>query len=182
MAFDAMTQVISQNAGLTPIVGDLLFKSADFPLADEIADRLRRMVPPQALGKGPDPQTQQLQMQLQQAQHAVVALQQQLEQAKAAVAKSQAQAATAQATAAQTKVAHIMSAGEQDREWYDSETKRLAAIGGIDPAALLPLIRQMVGQVMQENPLPHIRAHVLHDQSLEPQEPLSSQSTSSAVQ
>lgn len=61
--FNALTQILSYNKELTPIVGDLLFKSGDFAMADDIAERLRRMVPPQALGDGPSEQEQQLQAQ-----------------------------------------------------------------------------------------------------------------------
>jgi hypothetical protein len=37
------------------IIGDLYAKNLDWPGADEIAERLKRMVPPQALGAQPDP-------------------------------------------------------------------------------------------------------------------------------
>ena len=40
-------------------------------MADKVAERLRRMVPPQALGKGPSPQEQQLTAELQKAQGAL---------------------------------------------------------------------------------------------------------------
>lgn len=59
-AFNAYSQILSQNSDLMPIIGDLLFKNGDFPGADEIAERLARMVPPQAKGDGPSPQEQQL--------------------------------------------------------------------------------------------------------------------------
>lgn len=59
-AFDAISTVISQAPQLMSLVGDLLFQSADFPNADQVARRLKRMVPPQALGQGPSQQEQQL--------------------------------------------------------------------------------------------------------------------------
>jgi len=59
-AFNAYTQILSQNSDLMPIIGDLLFKNGDFPGADEIAERLARMVPPQAKGDGPSPTEQKL--------------------------------------------------------------------------------------------------------------------------
>lgn len=67
-AFNAFTQIISQNQELMPLVGDLMFKNADFPGADDIAERLERMVPAQAKGEGPPPELQQAQQQIQQAQ------------------------------------------------------------------------------------------------------------------
>lgn len=61
----ALTLVLTQAPQLAAIVSDLLVKSMDFPLADEAAARLRRMVPPQALGTGPSLQEQALQQQVQ---------------------------------------------------------------------------------------------------------------------
>lgn len=60
-AWNAIIQILTQSPNLIPIVGDLLFKNADFPGADEIAVRLRRMAPPQALSDQPQPQDQQMQ-------------------------------------------------------------------------------------------------------------------------
>src|SRR5215469_432134 len=70
-AFEAGMQIVTQAPALTSVIGDLVVKNADFPLADQMAMRLRRMVPPQALGDGPTITEQQLQMQLQQAQDAL---------------------------------------------------------------------------------------------------------------
>jgi hypothetical protein len=57
-AWNAYTQILAQNKDLTSIIGDLAFKMADFPGADEIARRLKRMVPQQALEDGPSPDLQ----------------------------------------------------------------------------------------------------------------------------
>lgn len=64
-AFNAFSQIAQKSPELMSIIGDLLFKSADFPGADEIAERLERMVPPQAKG-GVNPAMQDLQNQVQQ--------------------------------------------------------------------------------------------------------------------
>lgn len=64
-AFNAFSQIAAQSPELMGVIGDLLFKSADFPGADEIAERLERMVPPQAKG-GVSPQVQAMQQQIQQ--------------------------------------------------------------------------------------------------------------------
>lgn len=64
-AFNAFTQIAAQNPDMMHICGDLLFKAADFPGADELAERLKRMVPPQALGEGVPPQVAQMQEQMQ---------------------------------------------------------------------------------------------------------------------
>lgn len=67
-AFMAITQILGSAPEMVSIVGDLLFKSADFPMAEEIAERLERMVPPQAKGDGPPPAVMQLQGELQRMQ------------------------------------------------------------------------------------------------------------------
>jgi translation initiation factor 2B subunit (eIF-2B alpha/beta/delta family) len=66
-----------------PLIGDLLAKNLDWPGSDEVADRLKAMLPPQAAGQVP-PIVNQLRQQLQQqdkmAREAVGTLQQQLQQ------------------------------------------------------------------------------------------------------
>ena len=67
-ANQALLQLITQAPNLTPIIGDLILSSSNWPMSDEAAERLKRMVPPQALGAPPPQEIQQLQQQLQQAQ------------------------------------------------------------------------------------------------------------------
>lgn len=67
-AFNAYTQILAQNRDLTHIIGDLALKAADFPGAEEAAERLRRMVPAQALGEGDRPDVVALKTQLAQMQ------------------------------------------------------------------------------------------------------------------
>lgn len=63
-AFNAISQILSQAPALVGTIGDILFKAADFPMADEIAERMERMVPPQAKGEGAPPAVMELQNQL----------------------------------------------------------------------------------------------------------------------
>jgi hypothetical protein len=77
-AFAAFNQVIAAAPGLMQVAGDLLFKAADFPMAEDLAERLARMVPPQALGTGPSPAEQQAQQALQGAQAHVALLSEKL--------------------------------------------------------------------------------------------------------
>lgn len=66
--WNAITDILQRDSALMPIIGDLLFKSADFPNADKIAERLYHMVPPQALGNGGSPAQQQAAKELTEAQ------------------------------------------------------------------------------------------------------------------
>jgi hypothetical protein len=63
-AFNALSQIATQSPELMAVIGDLVLLAADFPLADQAAERLKRMVPAQALGDGPNPQVVDLQKQL----------------------------------------------------------------------------------------------------------------------
>lgn len=57
-AFNAFTQLLGQSPQLVGTIGDLMFRFADFPGADKIAERLERLVPPNIKGDGPTPQMQ----------------------------------------------------------------------------------------------------------------------------
>lgn len=57
-AWNAFVQITSQNQELVTQIGDIMFKYADFPGADEIGERLRRLVPSNVLGEGPSPDLQ----------------------------------------------------------------------------------------------------------------------------
>lgn len=57
----ALTLILTQAPALTGLIGDLLLGAMDFKEAQEAAQRLKRMVPPQALGQGPTQTEQQLQ-------------------------------------------------------------------------------------------------------------------------
>ena len=64
-AFDAFVQIATKSPDIMEKAGDLMFKVADFPMADEISERLRKLLPPQITGEAPPPQLLQAQQQLQ---------------------------------------------------------------------------------------------------------------------
>lgn len=78
-AANQMMEYIRANPASAPVIGDLLAKNLDWPGADEIATRLKAMLPPQAQGQ--NPQLQQAQQQMQQMQQAIETLTQKLQQA-----------------------------------------------------------------------------------------------------
>lgn len=106
-AFNALTLILTQNPGLTGIIGDIMFRAGDFPMAEEAAERLKRMVPPQALGQGPTPTEQALQQQVGQLQ---VALQAAMDELTKEKGKSQARLE------------------KREVEVYDAITKRLQVV------------------------------------------------------
>ena len=101
-----MTEMIRSFPDAAPLIGDLIAKAMDWPGADEIAKRLKAMLPPQILqmeeGKDIPPevqgmiqqgqkQIQMMQAQIQQGMQAFQQLQKELEGTKQALADKQAE-------------------------------------------------------------------------------------------
>lgn len=147
-AFNAFSQILSQNQGAFPIVGDFWAQNADFPGADVLAARLRRGLPPQ-YKPGPDPQTQQL---IQGAQQMQAHAQQLLQQADAEIA-------TLKAQVVHQKGLLDDKADELNRKDYEAETQRISALGGIDPMSMQVIVRQLVQDVLQTELKPVLERH-----------------------
>lgn len=71
---ETMGQILAQNKELWSVVGDLFVKNMDFPGAEEMAERLARTISPAVMGKGPTPNEQKLQQQLQHGQQLMQSL------------------------------------------------------------------------------------------------------------
>lgn len=126
--FNALTQILTQAPHWANVIGDLLFKAADFPGADDIAKRLKNMVPAQALG-GPSQELMQAQGQIKQLQNSVVALTQAL-------------------TTEKHKVADKGSDISVDQ--YKAETDRIKVLDGVlGPGATQALVSQLVMEALQ---------------------------------
>jgi uncharacterized protein (DUF3084 family) len=133
-AAEAMMQLTQANPQLFAIVGDLMVKSMDWPGAEEIADRLKIMLPPEikqqeaAEEQDIPPEAQAI---MQQAQQAIAereqALQQaaeQMQQLTAQIAELQ-QAVDSKQMEAQIKAQELeIKNKEVDVKAYDAETKR----------------------------------------------------------
>jgi hypothetical protein len=145
---DLMLNMAQGNPQLMAVAGDLVIGALDFPKAEEVAERLKMMLPPpiqQQLQQGKDmpPEVAQLQGQMQQmqqmAEQHIQEMQQEMQQLQAK-AKSKDDAIMREVNAA------------KDRElaWYNAETARIAAIqknaiaaGQVDQAAALELLSHM---------------------------------------
>lgn len=139
---DTLGLILSQNPGLTGIIGDLLLKALDFPEAQEAAQRMRRMVPPQALGTGPPPEVEQL-------QQVITLLQQNLAKSLDAHGKD--------------RVKLIGKDQMRDIDAYDAETKRMAVLQKMlpqDAEGLQALIEQLVEESLHTSLLPILSANV----------------------
>jgi len=96
-AAEAMTQMVQANPALMQVAGDLIMKSMDFPGADDLAERLRKTLPPELAPQvegeeGEDGQPQlppQVMQQMQQMQQQIEQMGQALQQADAQLNEKQ---------------------------------------------------------------------------------------------
>ncbi len=96
-AADAMLQFIQAVPQAATVAADLVARNMDWPGADEIADRLRRMLPPQVTGEAPPLDVQIAQVRQQAYQEALA--QAHLNRVQGLAAKSEADAVRAHAEA-----------------------------------------------------------------------------------
>lgn len=129
-AFHALSQIIGQNDELMNKVGDLLFKAADFPMAQDVAERLRRAIPPALLGDGPSPAEQDMQQKMAHMGEMIEHLSQMLQQARQGREQQ-----------------------EVNIKGFDAETKRLVALGQpVDAELVAHLATKTVLQMLQAGP------------------------------
>jgi len=124
----AMTLLLTQAPQLSGIIGDLLLSSMDFKEAQEAAIRLKRLVPPQALGLGPSEAEQ--------------AMQQQIGQLTGALEKALTQSGK--------DAVKLLSKSElRSINIYDAETRRFVAfkdILGLDPQGMKRVLEQLLDE------------------------------------
>ena len=137
-AFNALTQIAAQNPEFMQVAGDILWKVADFPEAQVLADRWRKIIPPNITGDAPPPQLQAQADQIQQ-QLMVIA-----KQAKDLADKDKELTIKAQDLDLRFKEA----TAEQSRLDYEAETKRLVALGNSGPAISPDTIKPIVEQLL----------------------------------
>lgn len=146
-AFNALTQIAASNEQFMGIAGDILWKVADFPEAQVLAQRWRKIIPKNITGDGIDPvieetmqkAAQQIEMQLGE----IARLQKELDDKEREFAiKESAQA-----------LAWTKTGVQEIRADFDALTKRLSAIGNSGPAIskeqIQPIIRQTIMELLQ---------------------------------
>ena len=144
--FSAMMEIASGAPAIMEKAGDLVFEAADFPMADKIAARLRRALPP---GLTEDDPTATLQQQLGEAQQIIEQGSAQNEALQAEVARLKAER-SGKVIDNQAKL--LIAKGEQDVDAYRAETDRIAAVQApatmLDPAALQAVIMQSLRDIL----------------------------------
>jgi hypothetical protein len=150
-----ITQLVQSSPDLMPIVGDLLFKVMDMPYADEISERMKKMLPPQLQEQpegGDNPEVQQVKAQ---ASQIIQELQGQIEAANQAMAEAEqeAQQLLVKAEAAETKAeADILKAANEKKKLEIEEFKaRTDRLGLQKDAVELMENNPMMPEFMQEN-------------------------------
>ena len=148
-AFNALTQIAAQNKEFMSIAGDILWKVADFPEAQVLAQRWRKVIPKNITGDGIDPvieQTMNDAAQKIEQQLAVIAKQQQdLENKdRELTIKERAQ-----------NLAETKTAVTEIREDFKAMSDRITALGNSGPAfsaeQIAPLIRQAIFEALQQH-------------------------------
>jgi hypothetical protein len=131
-----MMEMVRAYPAVAPLIMDLLVKNLDWPGADEIAERLTKMLPPQLQGESPE--AQQAQQQMKEMAGQLTAL------------KAQLDAAASDRASEDAKV-------EVDR--YKAATDRLKVLqGALSPEAyqmlLVNTLREISGIDITDDPAP----------------------------
>lgn len=122
-AADFLTQVAQTNPNLMPVIGDLLFKSLDIPYADQIAERMKKTMPPELKDNAEEsPEVTAIK---QQADQVIKQLQQQLDIAEQTMLEANEEAKQMQLDANDKEGELLLKQRELEIKQYDAETKRL---------------------------------------------------------
>ena len=142
-AFNALTQIAKENEQFMNIAGDILWKVADFPEAQVLAERWRKIIPPNITGDAPDPAAEQAMAE------AAAKLEQQL-----AVISEQSQKLAEKDRELDIREQEIdlrfrEAAAREARADYEAETKRLVALGNSGPGISVEQIQPVVKQLLK---------------------------------
>ena len=139
-AFQAMTELASQRPELLQIAGDIIMRAADFPMAQELAERLKKTIPPQLLedtNKDQEippqvqAQLQSMQQQMEQMKQVLDAADQEVGRLQGVEQDKQAQMAKVQ-TDAELKSADLeIKAQQLEIDRFRAETERMQAQAAI---------------------------------------------------
>lgn len=125
-AFEAFKEIATQAPEIARVIMDILFDVAPFPRAKEAADRLRRMVPPQALGGAPAEEFQTLQQELEKLQGEALRLRNENSALRSRADKD---------------------ANDSAIKAFDAETNRLKVVG---PELTVGQLKAVVGELLKE--------------------------------
>jgi hypothetical protein len=171
-----MMEFVRAFPAAAPLIGDLLANNLDWPGADEMAKRMKAMLPPQLQEGGQNPEVQGLQQQMQQMQQM---MQQQMQQAQQAMQDMQQKLQQAELKLQGTQADKAIEAQKLQIDEYNAETNRIKAIQtGMTPEEIQILILQTL-QNMQQLPTdgnmvqsqPQMQPQMQDLSAMQPQQP-----------
>ena len=160
---DAIVQLGQGNPQIQGVMADLVVGSMDFPKAEQAAERLQMLLPPQiqqslSKDKKQSPEVMQLQGQMQQMQQQA---QQQMEQMGQEMQKLQAKAQSNDAAMLREQTAQHSAMLETERvklDWFKAETDRLGVLqkdGHANDAQELAITKMMQADAHKAADLQH---------------------------
>jgi len=167
-AFASMTELAGQDPSLMQKAGDIIVRAADFPMAEQLADRLEKALPPELRDdKGPD-NPQAMKAQLGQMQMQMEQMSQMLDAAETEIAKLESkQAIEAAKIAAQTE----SDEADEENNRYKAETERMKVLApAFDANQLTAVIRQTLFEVLNTPPPEPMEPPSLQPEPAEPME------------
>jgi hypothetical protein len=135
-AADTLTELTTRNPQLMQVAGDLVMRSYDFPMSEEIAKRLEKALPPGLQEqKGKPALPPEVENQLKQQEQQIQQLGQALENASNHAEELE--------SAEETKIKELLIKA------YDAETKRLQVVGtAMQPEQIQALVMQTLQQML----------------------------------
>jgi hypothetical protein len=126
-AFDTISQVIQTSPNMFPMVGDILFRNSDMAGADQLAERMHKLLPPNLQNDQDNPLPPQAQAAVAQAQQQVHELQAELQ--KLMFEKQ------AKVTESQGKMQQIQLQHQSDMQLEDKKLQTQIAVAEIQTKA-----------------------------------------------
>ena len=135
-AAEAMLQLTQANPALFQLVGDLMIRNMDWPQAEEIADRLKLMLPPQIQKEENKEEGQippQVQQAIQMAQEHIQQQDQMLQQMSQQLQQAQAELQQKQFDSEKARIEAENAAVKLQIDQYNAETNRIKAMQDTQP-------------------------------------------------
>jgi hypothetical protein len=133
----SLTELATRNPALMQIAGDIIMKAYDFPFSEQLAERIKKTIPPNLLEDQNQPQIPpEVQQHLDQMNQHVQQLGQALQAASEELNK--------------LKGDQTAKFNEVMVKAYAAETDRITALGGaMTPQMVMQLVQQTIAEVMQ---------------------------------
>lgn len=150
---DAMLELTRANPALFQTIGDLMVRNMDWPGADEISKRLKKMLPP-GLADEEEGESPEVQAVKAQAQQVIDQAQQQIQAAEQGIAQRDAEIQRLTQEQEQESAKNALELRKLEVDEYRAETERMAQLTpALTPEQVSMIVQQTVRQIM-ETPIP----------------------------